>query len=467
MSARVLLLHVPYGELYARLNIRKLGWGVPPLGLASLSAYIRQKTDCKVKLVDMLFEGISVLDMPALLNEFNPDIVGLSASTPQMDNAYALSRMIKAHTPRVTVVIGGPHASALPQRTLEEEPSMDYAVIGEGEIPFLSLVELKPAASIKSLAWRKDNAVIINEREALIEDLGSLPFPDYESLPLRSYGTFYAGPSVGVMGGRGCHNRCSFCASCITHLGRYRFRPVEAFLDDIARLFKLGVARFDIWDDTFTFNKSRVYEFLEGLHARNLVARWTCETRVDCVDKTLLSRMRESGLDILHIGCESGNQEILDKANKKIKLEQVKQVCAWCRELGIGTYVYFILGLPFETKETAEQTIAFAKSLPIDFAQFSMLVPLPGTEVWNMAAEAKALRNLATSWGEYDRYSRAIVESGTLSAKELTECYRYALKSFYLRPAYILRCMKKIKNAEALKMYARLAASFCSLMSKQ
>ena len=464
MNKRVLLLHVPYGELYGKINIRKLGWGVPPLGLAALSAYIREKLKCQVKLIDMLFQNVAIDDTPNILDDFQPDIVGLSATTPQMDNAYLLSQAIKRHNSQIKIVIGGSHVTALPQRTLQEELSIDFVIIGEGEIPFLSLVKCKPLDSIKSLAWRKEGNIVINEREALIEDLGTLPFPDYESLPLSSYGTFYSGHSLGVMSGRGCYYNCSFCASRVTHLGRYRFRPVEIFLDDIQHLLALGIPRFDIWDDTFTSSQSHVYEFLEGYHKRNLKAHWSCETRVDCLDKKLIKEMHRAGLDVIHIGCESGNQEILDKIGKKIKLEQVTKVCSWCREEGITVYVYFILGLPYETKETIRETISFAKKLPADFAQFSMLVPLPGTKVWRLAQEGEILRNLAQRWSDYDRYRTAIVELNGVSAHEITKLFKYAMRSFYLRFSYILQRLRKINNVSKLKMYSRMAWEFFKLL---
>lgn len=457
---KILLLHVSYEQLYGGVHIRKLGFGVPPLGLAALSAYIRSKARCQVRLIDMLYHGLTIRDVPGILDNFKPDIVGLSSTTPQMADAYSLSRIVKACNPHVKIVIGGPHVSALPQLTLQEEPSIDYGIVGEGEIPLLSLVEGKPLSAIKSLVWRRDGEIIINPRESLIEDLGSLPFPDYESLPLPRYGTAYTGHSVGITSGRGCTHRCSFCASSITHLGRYRVRPVEVFLDDIQRLLQLHVSRFDIWDDTFTSSKERVYEFIEGYRKRNLKARWTCETRAGCVDKKLLKEMKGAGLDLLHIGCESGNQEILNKIGKGITLEQVSQACGWCKELKVSAYVYFILGLPYDSWQTIRETVAFAKQLPIDFAQFSMLVPLPGTKVWQLAQEGKIVRNLARSWHEYDRYGNAIVESDLLSAQELYRFYRFALRSFYGRLSYILRALKKIDSMEKLKTYTRIVMAY-------
>jgi len=358
------------------------------------------------------------------------------------------------------VVIGGPHASALPQRTLQEEASIDYVIVGEGEIPFLSLVQGRPEDSIKSLVWRRNGEIVTNSREALIEDLDSLPFPDYASLPLERYGTAYTGPSVGMTGGRGCAYRCSFCASGVTHLGRYRVKPVGAFLDDIERLIHLGAPRFDIWDDTFTALPQRVDEFTDGYNRRGLKPRWSCSTRADCLDPKMLKQMQGAGLDVLHIGCESGNQEILNATAKGIKLEQVRQVCAWCREAKISVYVYFILGLPYETQETIKETIAFSRSLPIDFAQFSMLVPLPGTGTWQLAQEGKVLKNLAKKWSDYDRYRSAIVESGKVSAPELTRLYRHALRSFYGRVTYLWKTLRKIDSLKKLKTYFSLIKAY-------
>jgi len=462
-KTRVLLLHVPYGDLYGGVNIRKLGFGVPPLGLIALSAYLRKHAACQVRLIDMLYHGIAIKDIPGVLDDFKPQIVGLSSSTPQMDNACWLSRLIKKCHPGIKVVIGGPHVSALPQSTLQEEASIDYVIAGEGEIPLLSLVQGHPDESIKSLIWRRNGEIIVNNREALIEDLGSLPFPDYESLPLDCYGTAYTGRSVSIISGRGCSCHCSFCASGITHLGRYRVRPVEIFLDDLQRLIQLGAPRFDIWDDTFTSLEARVGEFTDGYLRRGLKARWSCSTRADCLNKKLLKKMKSAGLEMLHIGCESGNQAILNKTEKGIKLEQVKQACYWCQEEKISTYVYFVLGLPYDTKETIKETIAFARLLPIDFAQFSMLVPLPGTGVWQLAQEGKVLKNLAKRWSDYDRYGKAIVESEAVSARQLTRLYKHALASFYGRIAYLWKTLKKIDSLEKLKVYLRIIKAYFRL----
>ncbi len=446
--------------------MRRFGWGIPPLGLAAISAYIRQQSKCDVRLIDMLPQGVTINDIPHILNDFQPDIIGLSATTPQIDNAYLISRIIKRHNPRIKTVIGGAHVTALPQRTFLEEPSIDFVIMGEGEIPFLSLVKDKSLDTIKSLAWRKEGDIIINEREALIEDLGRLPFPDYESLPIKYYGTFYAGPSVGITSSRGCYYNCSYCASHVVHLSRCRFRPIEIFLDDIQHLLELGAPRFDIWDDTFTFSKSRVYEFLEGYHKRNLKTHWSCVTRVDCLDQKLLKEMHRGGVDMIHIGCESGNQVILDRTGKKIKLEQVREVCDWCEREGIAVYVYFMLGLPGETEETVMETIDFAKRLPIDFAQFSILVPYPGTRVWDLTQEGKTIRNLAKRWSDYDRYGKAFVELNGLCADKITELFEYAVRSFYLRPSYLGRRLRKMHSVAQLKINLHLIKTFFKVAKK-
>jgi radical SAM superfamily enzyme YgiQ (UPF0313 family) len=462
MKKRLLLLHVPYGELYGgKVNLRKAGLGLPPIGVASLSAYVREKTACHVKVIDMLFHGVSIADLSTVLSDFKPDIVGLSATTPQMDNAYAVARAVKGHQPRIQTVIGGAHVTALPQRTLQEETCVDFGILGEGEIPLQSLIEEKPLDSIKSLVWRKgDDAIVVNERQPLIQDLSTLPFPDYAALPLDRYKTIYSGSAIGIMSSRGCKYNCSFCASHVISQGCHRLRPIGMVLDDIERLLKLGVHGFAIFDDTFTASNERVYEFLDGYGRRNLKEPWSCETRVDCLDRKIIRAMHRSGLNILKIGVESGNQKILDKVGKGIKLAQVRQVCEWCADEGITVYAYFILGLPYETKETMLETIEFARNLPIDFAQFSMLMPLPGTRVWKMAEEGKVLRNLAKSWSDYDRYKKAIVELNGVSTDEITKMHRQAARSFYLRFSYIFKILRKIRNWNDLITYFRLGWTF-------
>ncbi|MEI8349271.1 MAG: radical SAM protein [Candidatus Omnitrophota bacterium] len=446
--ARLYLISPPYQDVYKKINYKNFGVLQPPLGLAYIASYVKRHGH-SVMLFDGSFSRDIFKDIKANIAAFNPDFVGITATTPQIASALKIAEYIKNLAPDIKIILGGFHVSALPEQTLTHR-YVDIVVCGEGEITISEIIGGKDICDIKGIYFRQMDSIRKNAPRPLIEDLDSLPFPLWEGLPVRSY-YYFPEHTVGIISGRGCPYGCSFCASAVIHGNRYRMRSPNNFVDEIELLRKdYGVEYLFFVDETFTINPQRTEEICSIIQKRKISVKWTCDTRVDHVTKDMLRIMKSAGCRSLRIGVESADERVLKMTGKNITLAEAERAISWANELGIKTTAYFILGLPYETPASLDKTLVFSKKLNTDVAQFSMLVPLPGTKIWDIVQEGKILRCTAKEWDEYVRYDKAIVESDLLSASQLLAYQRHIVKSYYLSPLYILKRLGGIRSFREL-----------------
>lgn len=448
---KILLLSPPFGQVYGKIDFKSKHLGVPPIGLAGLASYLVQKGH-QVRLIDLTYFDRGWPGLKKILDEERPDLVGLTCTTPQMSNAFLIANFIKQNFPSTLIVAGGPHVSALPKETLGECPAIDLVVYGEGEETMTEVAAGQPWKEIKGLAFRENEQIILTPPRPALTNLDDLPFPFYKQLPLEYYGHPLIGPSMGLISGRGCPFQCTFCASNVVHQRGYRARSIENMVAEIELLRdKYDFERFSFWDDTFTCRQERVLEFCQTLLKRKMKIKWSCSTRVDVVSKEMLKMMKQAGCAMLFVGFESGNDRILELSQKRITTEQARYFCQLAREAQIPVCGYFILGLPGETKKTILQTIQFAKDLKIDFAQFALLMPLPGTAVWQMAEQERGIKLLSKDWPAFSRYQKPVIELPDVSAEELYQYYKQAYQEFYCRPSYFWQRLSQLHSWADLK----------------
>ncbi len=378
----------------------------PSLGLGYLAAVLERRGD-EVRIFDFGLDPRRPLeDEVHDVLAFRPDVIGLTAMTTSYHSAEEAMSLLRAGT-NAPMVLGGPHATVFPARTLQEQPALDYLVFGEGEETMLELMEViegrRDPAAVAGLCYRRAGEVICNPARPLIRDLDALPFPARHLFQLERY-PLYApdgGRMLTVLTSRGCPYNCSYCFKGI--VGRtYRQRSPENLMQELKELIRTyGIRNFYFIDDLFTLDVKRLNVLLDMMIAEGLDIRWQCLARVDRVTPELLRKMAAAGCRQIHYGIESGNQEILDRVGKRITLEQVRQAVRWTAEAGIRSKGYFMLGLPGDTEETMEQTIQFAASLDLDDAMFSLTTPFPGTRLW----EELVARNPETQYNS--DFSRA------------------------------------------------------------
>ena len=376
----------------------------PFLGILSIAAMLREHGH-RVAVFDADVDNLGHADLLDRLSQWRPGFVGITMNSLQVCASFDLARAIKEQQNELMIGVGGPHASALPEWVLETCSDIDVVVCGEGERTALDLVgELERCDGIQDVAGvcyrdRKGSIVRTAER-TFLDDLDALPMPAYDlAAPLHRYGGAYpsgAMPTMYLMGSRGCPFGCSFCSNPIWGR-RTRFRSPESLLDEIEHLHDAyGVKELFFQDDTFNLRREWFEDICHGLIARGLDRRMILKSpfRADerLVDASLLKLARRAGFWMIFYGIESGNQEILDKIGKGLRLEELERAVRLTREAGIRTYGSFMIGNLGESRETITDTIRFAEKLSLDYWGFAVAIPYPGSSFYRTAKERGILR---------------------------------------------------------------------------
>jgi anaerobic magnesium-protoporphyrin IX monomethyl ester cyclase len=426
----------------------------PPLGLGYLSAYLKHKGfDCEI--IDGLNLGLPAEEIIRRCR--GASLVGINCLSAYFRKVVDLSRKFKANG--FKVVIGGPHASALPELTLAETCA-DYVVCGEGEFTLFELADaLKNHNSTAEITGLMAYDTRILRKRPLINNLDSLPFPDWPQIDPRKYrkaphgGLVKSFPVAPVTSSRGCPFTCSFCASPRLWDKTIRFRSPDNVVDEIEYLLKkFKVREIHFEDDNLTLKRSHIEGICNLILKRGIRVDWATPNgvRADTLDLELLRLMKKSGCYFIAFGIESGNQAILDGIHKNARLGIIEEAVLLARRAGIITQGFFIFGLPGETPATIKQTITFAKKLPLDKAQFLLLDILPGSELWDELA-GRRLRG----W-DYRSYQQASWVPEGIDKKELEVAPAQAFRSFFFRPRQIIFLLKYFKFGQLVFILRRM-----------
>jgi radical SAM superfamily enzyme YgiQ (UPF0313 family) len=438
------------------------------MNLAEIAAFLR-RAQFEVQIWDLEVEDLSAEDLEARLREFTPAVIGITAMTPVVLNAHEIAGCIKRVAPETAVVVGGPHSSALPQETLEEFPSFDYAAFGEGEVTMLELCEaLRDGADLcgmPGLACRANDSVIMGPPRPLIQDLDAIPYPARDLLRLELYTG--VSPTPGLSGvhpteisiSRGCPYDCTFCASAVVWGRRVRSRSCAHVIGEIRECVeRWGFDHFTFNDDTFAFKPGSIGPIMETM--RDLGATWDCHTSVHSVDQSGLRRMAESGCLKIAYGVESGSPRILSLIGKKVDLDWAKKVFAWTHDAGIMSQAFFMIGShPSETVEDLRLTAKTIRALDPDLLQVAIAVPLPGTRLFTQMGEMGLLDDSA--WDSYQFFD-AVPGWSTehLSPGEMVHWQRRMLRNFYLRPHYIWRRLVHLRGTRDARYWLGSGSDF-------
>ncbi|MDI6902781.1 MAG: radical SAM protein [Methanocellales archaeon] len=426
---------------------------LPPLSLAYIAAVLRDH-GYNVEIVDSIALNLTLNDLIKKLSK--ADLFVFVVSTPTFMTDLNTIEEVKKCFPDIKNCLFGTHVSTFPEETLKKD-FVDFAVVGEGEITILELANAlekgQSLSKVKGLAYKKDG-IKINSKRPLIEDLDSLPFPARDLLPMERYKPFFYKklPFTTMLTSRGCPFSCIYCSSRVIFNRKWRSRSPENVVEEIEEVVdKFGIKEIFFNDDLFTLDKKRVQKICDLILENDLDIVWGCESRADTVDHKTLKLMKESGCYKIFYGIESGSQHILDKTKKDIKIDQIEETFKKTKEVGIQCNGSFIIGVPWETKETVKQTIEFAKKLDPDYVNFSIATPYPGTEFYEMVKEKGYLPT--EDWNLFDEHLGAAIRSDGLTPKEIEDSVRMAYRHFYLRPSYIVRKLLKIKTFHELRYY--------------
>jgi len=369
--------------------------------------------------------------------------------------------------------MGGAHPSMVGTDLLNY-PEVDIGVIGEGEITIVELLNAIEAQGelddIQGIVYRRHGQVIRNPQRELIANLDSLCFPhEYAPEILKDYNKYPKMAFKNIFAIRGCPYNCSFCSNKIMHRCKLRLHSAERVVEEMAVLVKDYKAReIHFWDDCFVSDEKRVYDICSLLGKNKLKIPWDCEATVNRVNLKLLKEMRRAGCFGISYGIESGSNERLKKINKGWSdKDKIRQAVDLTKKAGLRARAYFMFGFVGETAEEMEQTIQFSKELNLDFATFSLLVPLPGSEDYERAKNE----------GQFDAYywknkllseisfplDPVYVPAG-LTKETLLHIHRRACNEFYFRPRIMLRRLADIRSVSNL--WGSLKGAFSLLQKK-
>lgn len=419
-----------------------------------IATAVLEKAGNEVKFVDGATLNLTRVAVARSLRDFSPQMVVLHTTTPSIYNDIEYARLAKEICQPLTVLIGA-HASALPEDTLRiAQEKVDAVARGEYAYTLRDIAQGKDLSQVDGISFLKEEEVVHNKLRGPLE-VNGLPFPAWHHIRPKWY--YDAGkrfPFLTLISGRGCFGKCTFCRDRqVMWRRRLRLRSPEAVVDEIEYDYKLFPYLKEIMfeTDTFTASTRHVREVCEEILCRNLKISWSCNVRVD-MKLDLLPLMKRSGCRMLVVGFEFGTQEALDAVKKGITLEQSRQFAEVASRLGFTIHGCFMIGAPGETRESVRKTINFAKSLPMDTAQFSGICVYPGTEMYDWAKEKGYL--VPADWRQWvnKNYEQAtVLNYPWLGKEEIDEFIDTGLKEFYLRPRQICKMVLNIKNPSDLR----------------
>ncbi len=417
----------------------------PPIILGYATA-VCQKHGHKADLIDAPALEISEEETMQRLKEFGPDFVVMLTSTASVISDGEMAKRIAGETGAKTIAVGM-HATAVPEDTLRR--GFDMVARGEYEYTVREIAAGKDLKGIEGVSYRKGRKFIHNKARPLIQNLDELPFPSREFLPnARYYSALYKNPFTFVLAGRGCPHQCIYCAGPQLMSGRgYRMRSSENVVAELKHLkknYRFKSVLFN--DDTLNVNKRHVLQLCDLMVKEKINLPWAAYSRVDSVDEEIASAMKKAGCFLVKVGYESGCDELLHSMKKgaKATTEQARKATKCFKDAGIQVHGTFIFGMPGENLESIRKTIEFAKELDLDFVQFSVAQPYPGTEFYRYLERNKLLH--FREWSDYldeEGCIAPIFEYPDLSMKDLEYWIRQAYKGYYLRPHYIAKAIKQ------------------------
>jgi len=440
----------------------------PPMWLVLTAAYLREK-GLSVAVVDAEAENLSIVETISRIKEVNPLLASVvvsgtnpSASTINMPVAGEVLKEIKDKLPDVYSVISGLHPSALPEQTVKEIAA-DFIIVGEGFTTHHELIcALKAGKSrddileIGGLWYKQDEKIVSNPRAENIQNLGSLPMPAWDLLPMEKYRAHnwhcfsHIGerrPYAVIYTSLGCPFKCEFC--CINALfGKpgIRYRSPERVVEEIEYLVKVhGVQNIKVLDELFISRWSHVEAICDGIIEKRLGDKlnfWVYG-RIDSVKEHMLEKMKKAGINWIAYGIEAGSKKVRDGVSKgRFETEEVRRVVDMTHKAGIHIVSNFIFGLPDDDFETMQETLDLAKELNCAYANFYCAMAYPGSKLYENAVESGV--PLPSSWSAYSQFSKDSLPLPTkhLLSGQVLKFRDDAFNDYYNDPKYLDMVLK-------------------------
>ncbi|HCC55339.1 MAG TPA: hypothetical protein DEQ20_10540 [Desulfobulbaceae bacterium] len=362
--------------------------GQPHVGIAYLAGALTQQDGFDVKVVDMRL-GINVADLLKKIAEYKPSLIGITITTLNYLKSYKLIYSIKNQFQQIPVIIGGPHVTTF-ATTILQETKADLAVIGEGEKTIVEVAKIIQQNSINfervaGLIWRDPQTIRINPARKPEACLDTLSFPRYDLSPLGKY----IDNKIPILTSRGCPGRCVYC-SVNSLFGRaFRSRSPENVFAEIRFWHEKGFKYFIINDDCFTAAIPRAEEICDLIIRHRLKIRWECRNgiRMDRLNHSLATKMKQAGCCFVAFGLESANQENLNAMRKGLTISQAQEAIGIMKDVGIDFGLFFMIGTPDDSFNNFLDSYNFAKKSGAQEVRFYNALPYPGTSFFDWVSK--------------------------------------------------------------------------------
>ncbi len=440
----------------------------PPLGLMYLQAAIEKRTPFRAELYDAVVDDLDHPEFERRLRDYDLDFVGIYCATHSLPDVQLTIDAVRRCNPAAHIALGGPHAIMFPEYAIGLR-GVDSICTGDGDDVIVELVEAldqgRSLEGIKGL-WFRDGTgqVVRNPEREVPRNLDWQIWPDRSRSRFRDYWVPGAKQKLvtTLITSKGCPHSCPFC---FTYKSQYRVRDIDNILDEIEHCISLGIREIFFVDDLFTPNSQWLIRFCDGVERRGLRFEWGYKTTVAGTTREEIRRARETGCTKIHFGVESMHNEGLVEHNKHCDTEDVHRVFRWCREEGVRSVAYVMIGGPHErTADGIRANLRETLKLDADYDAFAIYTPYPGTPTFERGARLGLYP--ADCWKRIfeDPLCGAEVPvcwEEHLSSQELLGLLKQAHRQFYFRPRFLARQLAQLRTRQELR---RLASGGLSLL---
>ncbi len=466
---KILLVHpLGYKPDKASKDISRIANITPPLGIASICAYLLQRQiNCDI--IDCYAHPDADTKIIKYLETEKPGFIGFSCSTSTFHDGLRLAQVAKSIIPDINVVFGGAHVSALKESIIEKFELIDYVVAGEGEQTLTELIQAGHGdiSQIKNIVYRdsKGTAVFTGYRKELL-DLDSLPFPAYEKLegypeqyklPIFNYPKT---PNSSCISSRGCPYTCSYCDRSVFKRS-FRYNSAQYLYGHFKYLNKhFGIKHVNFYDDQFTFNKKRVIEFCDLMVAGNLKMSFNCAARAEHLDLELVTAMKAAGCWMISLGIETGDENLLAQHRQNADLQMLRDKIILIKKAKIRVKALLMMGLPGESKESILKSKKYVYSLPIDDFNLAKFTPFPGSPIYQQIKDGAVLGTFQENWKKMDCMDFVFIPKG-MEKETMDKLFIDFYKSHFMRHKVLFGYISMIwKSPDSWKRFMKNSVRF-------
>ncbi|MDD4294550.1 MAG: radical SAM protein [Candidatus Omnitrophica bacterium] len=426
---------------------------------AHWAAYVREKGYNDLEVLDATVLDISIENLAEKVKEKKPDVVVLgdmihcSVGFGIIWHFNQAAERIKKAVPSVKIIMGGLWYSSLPIQTLEDNPAMDYVVMGEEEAfcdLIAALADGKNTNSIAGVTSRVDGEIVMGPHRPLLMDLDSLPLPAYDLFPMDKYvGHTYWKPFVEMMTSRGCPSACTFCYEWDQYDPRHpedflkwRAKSPERVIEELELLHKMGVKVVVIQDDNFNVNPERVERFCNLKKEKNIPIKWVSLGRaVDWVNcEKILPLMKETGLFMGVFGIEVTTSEELKKIAKGITIDQIKKTIDILRAQDIAIVADIMMGFDDDTEQIVKQRMEFTDQVDPDILWIGYVTPAPNSPIWRQRAKRGEIDPKKIDFLKWD-FLHPVMDTKNLTVEDYGRLGAWCMREFFSKPGRVQRIM--------------------------